>query len=86
MSHHRISLPAGLIFLLLVTGNIYASRYVTVATIGNVPSVERNQPPEKMVEQVIAFWKNEHNQVLPDNPDLVLLRARKFRLNDGNLR
>lgn len=73
MSHHRISLLAGLFFLLLVTGNIYAARYVTVATIGNVPSIERDQSPEKMVEQVIAFWKNELDQVLPDKPDLILL-------------
>ena len=73
MCHNRISLLTGLIFLFLVTGNIHAARYVTVATIGNVPSIESGQPPEKMVEQVIAFWKNELNQVLPDKPDLILL-------------
>jgi len=73
MSNYRFSFLAGLIFFLLAAGNVYAARYVTVATIGNVPSAGSDQPPEKMVERVIAFWGNELKQVLPDKPDLILL-------------
>ncbi|HNR40670.1 MAG TPA: carbon-nitrogen hydrolase family protein [Bacteroidales bacterium] len=73
MSHYLHSLLAGLVTFLFVTGSLNAARYVTIATIGNVPSVERNLQPEKMVDQVIAFWRNELNQVLPDKPDLILL-------------
>lgn len=51
-----------------------AAKYVTVATIGNqVPAVDKNSSPQKVVDQVIEFWGKELKQVLPDKPDLIVL-------------
>jgi apolipoprotein N-acyltransferase len=51
----------------------FASKYVTVATIGSSPDLDRDQDPQKLVKQVIAFWDRELKQVLPDKPDLIVL-------------
>jgi hypothetical protein len=37
----------------------FASKYVTVATIGSSPDLDRDQDPQKLVKQVIAFWDRE---------------------------
>jgi hypothetical protein len=50
-----------------------ASNYVKVATVGAVPSLDKNQDPQVLVNQVISFWKKKLNQVLSDKPDLILL-------------
>ncbi len=51
-----------------------AKKYVKIATIGAVsPNLDLNQPAQKLVEQMIEFWKNELAVVLPDQPDLIVL-------------
>lgn len=62
-----------LIFFIVPPVNSIASNYVTVATIGGEPSISRDQAPQKIVDQVIAFWGREFKQVLPDKPDLIVL-------------
>lgn len=61
--------------LFIATANISAARYITIATIGTSPSLDRNQEPQKLVDQVIEFWKRELKQVLPDKPDLILFSS-----------
>jgi predicted amidohydrolase len=52
-----------------------ASNKVTVATIsGGGPSVNGSKgEPQKIVDQMIVFWKGELGKVLPHHPDLILL-------------
>jgi len=69
----RICIPAALLILMIAPVNIKAANYITVATIGASPSFDKSQDPQKLVDQVIAFWKQELSQVLPSKPDLILL-------------
>jgi len=52
---------------------IEAANYVKVAVIGDTPRLNKNQEPQKLVDQVIAFWEKQLKQVLPDKPDLIVL-------------
>ncbi len=48
--------------------------FVKIATIGPSPiSVNSNTAPQKVVERMIAHWKNKFAQVLPDRPDLIVV-------------
>lgn len=48
--------------------------YVTIATIGSGPaSVASDSEPQKAVERMIAHWKRQFAQVLPDRPDLIVV-------------
>lgn len=48
--------------------------YVTIATIGSGPaSVADDAKPQKVVEKMIAHWKRQFAQVLPDRPDLIVV-------------
>ena len=48
--------------------------YVTIATIGSAPaSVPDNIEPQQAVERIIAHWKRQFSQVLPDKPDLIVV-------------
>lgn len=48
--------------------------YVTIATIGSGPaSVAADAEPQKVVERMIAHWKRQFAQVLPDRPDLIVV-------------
>jgi predicted amidohydrolase len=48
--------------------------YVTIATIGPGPvSVASDTEPQKVVEKMIAHWKKQFAQVLPDRPDLIVV-------------
>ena len=61
-------------FISLSYSNTFASRFVTLATIGaSSPSVDKSKGTQAIVDQVIEFWKRELKQVLPDRPDLILL-------------
>jgi len=62
-----------LILFFIAAGSIFASNYITVAAIGATPSLDKNQDPQKLVDQVIEFWQKELIQVLPDKPDLIVL-------------
>lgn len=64
------------VFLLVfITSNAGASKLVKIATIGGIPSFsfDRSKSSQSFVDQIIVFWKNQINQVLPDKPDLILL-------------
>ena len=53
-----------------------SSNRVTVATIGGGAASlngTHDGQPQKMVDQVIGYWKGELNKVLPFHPDLILL-------------
>ena len=52
-----------------------ASKFVRVATIGGRPSFsfDKSKGSQSSVDQLIAFWKGQIDQVLPDKPDLILL-------------
>jgi hypothetical protein len=69
----RICVPVALFLFNIAVINSFAVNYIKVATIGAAPSLDRNQDPQKLVSQVIAFWQKELDQVLPDKPDLILL-------------
>jgi len=73
MKKLRIYIPFILILLSVAANNALAANYITVAAIGAVPSLDKNQDPQKLVDQVIEFWKHELKQVLPDKPDLIVL-------------
>ena len=75
ISHKKIQIYFSVIFLLFVitTEKLLAANYITVATIGSAPSFDKTQEPQKLVNQVIEFWKQELKQVIPDKPDLIVL-------------
>ncbi|MFH1965903.1 MAG: carbon-nitrogen hydrolase family protein [Acidobacteriota bacterium] len=73
MKKLRIYIPFILILLSVAANNALAANYITVAAIGAAPSMDKNQDPQKLVDQVIEFWKHELKQVLPDKPDLIVL-------------
>jgi len=73
MKIQLFTLLALLVLLVLPTADIQASRYITVATIGNAPAPDLNMPPGELVNEVIEFWQKELDQVLPDKPDLIVL-------------
>jgi hypothetical protein len=53
---------------------VIARNNVKIASIGTAPpKLDMRQGPQKLVEQVISFWKGELEQVLPDQPDLIVL-------------
>jgi hypothetical protein len=66
-------IPALVILLFAVSVTAPAANYVRLATVGAAPSFDRNQDPQKLVDQVIEFWKKELAQVLPDKPDMIVL-------------
>ena len=48
--------------------------YVKIATIGSRPlSVDADTEPQKVVDKMIAHWRNRFAQVLPDRPDLIVV-------------
>lgn len=65
-----------LMTFLLIGGmsNAKAENYVRVATIGTkVPPLDKTMGYQKMVDQVIAFWKKEIEQVIHGKPDVIVL-------------
>ncbi len=58
----------------LVSLQVEAARYVTVATIGDwVSPVDKSKGMQDVVEQIEDFWHKKLEQVYPDNPDLIVL-------------
>jgi predicted amidohydrolase len=48
--------------------------HVRIATLGPRPlSVDANAEPQKVVGRMIAHWRQEFSQVLPDRPDLIVV-------------
>jgi hypothetical protein len=77
MKKKRFSYIYLLIILLIICINdLQASRRVIIATIGGgggTINAGDNRDPQKLVVQMIDFWKEELNKVLPFQPDLILL-------------
>ena len=69
----RIMVSA-LLFVCMIN-DAAASKFVRVATIGGRPSFsfDKSKGSQSSVDQLIAFWKSQIDQVLPDKPDLILL-------------
>lgn len=71
----RIAIVA--LLSLVMVESIHASNYVKIATIGNnrirVSAADKNKDMQAIVKQVIALWKSQIDQVLPDKPDLIVL-------------
>ena len=69
------------IYLLLILSifsfnDVIASNRVIIATIGGGGEMVHpgdNREPQKMVDQILEYWKEELNKVLPNHPDLILL-------------
>ena len=50
------------------------ANYLTVSTVApRPPEISRNTPCDKAADQMVAFWRERIEQVLPDNPDLIVL-------------
>lgn len=62
-----------LAFFVIATFNVKAADYVTVATIGVRPHSDNSNDHQAIVNNVIAFWRQELQQVFPYKPDLILL-------------
>lgn len=55
-------------------GRVEASNYVTVATLGNRYTLSNNSlSMQQMVDRVSEFWKRELQQLVPFQPDLIVL-------------
>lgn len=64
---------ASLMLFLFLMPIAQASKPVKIATIGASPSINKNQSPEVLVEQMISFWQGQLNQVLKSKLDLIVL-------------
>lgn len=65
-----------LIVCSLTGKDLIAANRVTVATIGGGAASlngTHDGNPQKMVDEVIGYWKGELNKVLPFHPDLIVL-------------
>jgi hypothetical protein len=48
--------------------------YITIATIGSSPaSVASDAEQQQVIDKMIAHWKSQFAQVLPDRPDLIVV-------------
>jgi hypothetical protein len=48
--------------------------FITVATLGSVPlTVSGKKKPQAIVDQMISHWRGRFSQVLPDDPDLIVV-------------
>jgi len=74
---NKVILWKFLMTLLLCTAALiqaHSATPVRIATIGTrTPTLDKSAGPQKMVEQMIAFWEQELDQVIHDKPDLIVL-------------
>ena len=49
------------------------SNYVRISTVGPRPPTEKPATGQAAVERMIAFWQDRFAQVLPDQPDLIVV-------------
>jgi hypothetical protein len=70
----NFTIQVALLFLLgSVAVNAVGARYVTVATIGNLPHIKKYESPQDLLTQIKNFWLVELKQVIPYKPDIILL-------------
>lgn len=68
------TLILSLVLMIFMISSANAKDNVKIATIGAIPhNLDVNQSPQKIVEDVIQFWSKQLDQVLPDQPDLIVL-------------
>jgi hypothetical protein len=70
-----IRFSATLAFLTALSASaLFASKKIVVSTIGSsIPSYHNRSDMDKVVDEIIRFWDGQIQQVLPDQPDLILL-------------
>ena len=70
-----IRIIAAILLSVCIISDAGAAKFVKVATIGGRPSFsfDKSSGSQRSVDRLIAFWKNQIDQVLPDKPDLILL-------------
>ena len=57
-----------------ITANpLFSERYITVASIGDMPDAIITDNKQEIVDHVIRFWDSEFRQVLRNKPDLIVL-------------
>lgn len=63
------------IVMIALLQSAFSTNYVTVATIGTKPQLYENIPPQpqQMIDEVVRFWREKFQQVIPDKPDLIVL-------------
>ena len=61
------------------------SRYLTISTIGNHTMPFTKSSPTSLVKGMKEFWTKELDQVLPDNPDLIVLPEACDRYNNMSI-
>lgn len=61
------------LLILALIDSANATNKITIATIGASPSINKDQAPEKLVEQVTGFWRGQLRQVLKTKVDLIVL-------------
>ncbi|MDO8994169.1 MAG: carbon-nitrogen hydrolase family protein, partial [Daejeonella sp.] len=71
-NHSKFTIASLLLFLFLIP-MAQATNKVRIATIGASPTINKNQSPEVLVEQMISFWQGQLNQVLKSKLDLIVL-------------
>ena len=49
------------------------TRNITISTLGDLPPHENAGTDQPAVDRMIAHWQNRIAQVLPDQPDLIVL-------------
>ena len=68
----KFTIVSLLLFLFLLPF-AQASNKVRIATIGASPSINRDQSPEALVDQMISFWEGQISQVIHSKLDLIVL-------------
>lgn len=70
---HFLTFIMFFLFIGAVINSVSAENKITIATIGASPNIDKNQAPEKLVEQMISFWRGQLSQVLRSKVDLIVL-------------
>lgn len=76
MKRYKINLLLliGMVIFVLAGPSAFARRNVKISTIGATPpQLENSQTLQQKVERMINFLHRQLHQVLPDQPDLILL-------------
>lgn len=64
------------IMLILHVGLVEASNNITVATIGGrleMSDIKEKHTPQDLVNEIIKYWQNKFDKVLPNQPDLIVI-------------
>ncbi len=74
LKKYRIHIGITLLLSVIFVGNTSASNLVKVATIGaRAPVFSKDKGIQGVVDKMMVYWENQIKQVLPDQPDLIVL-------------